>query len=340
MPSPFPNLPPDRRGAVHRLHVHADCLVGNPWGDPADREILVYTPPGYEAGGAFPAILVLPGFAGTGEDALGRSMLDPSLPTRIDQLIAAGCPPFLAVLPDVMTSIGGSQYLDSPGIGRYQTFLADVVRPAVDAAFRTTGRWGATGRSSGAFGAFHLAVRAPATFRAIAWHAGDAGFDLCYLEDIPKAIRGVLAAGGVGPFLDSFWGRRRVGGDDFAALNVLAMCCAYSPDPSRRPLPAHLCFDPVTGAVDFDVLRSWQVHDPVVVARDPAAQAALRSLDLLYLDAGAHDEYLLHLGARRLVAELTRGGVPHIYDEFPGGHRGTAWRYELSLPKLARALTG
>lgn len=337
MPVPFANLPPDRRGRIDRLFLHAPCLDGNPWGDPSTREVLVWSPPG--AHDALPNVLILPGFAGTLEGPLGSGLLDVSLPARLDALIDAGCAPVRAVIPDVMTSVGGSQFLDSPGIGNYQTFLVDTVMPGVEAAFPSTGAWGAVGRSSGAFGAFHLALRAPEKVRAVAWHAGDCAFDLCYLEDLPKAVRGVLAAGGVDAFLQGFWSRRTVGGDAFAALNILAMSCAYDPDPARSPLPARLPFDPATGAVDFAALQRWSVFDPVTMVRSPAVCEALRGLDLFFLDAGSQDEYLLHLGARRLVAGLIAGSVPHTYEEFPGGHRGTAWRYDVSLPQVAAALT-
>lgn len=336
---PFPALPPERRGHVHTLRVHAACLADNPWGDPCDRDVLVHVPAGDHD--RLPAVMVLPGFAGTHDAVLGGGLLEPSFPNRLDRLFADGCPPFLTVFPDLMTSVGGSQFVDSPGIGRYLDALVHVVRPAVDSHFETTLRWGATGRSSGALGALHFALAAPQHVRAVAWHAGDCGFDLCYLGDIGPAIRGLQAAGGVEAFLNGFWTRRRVDGDAFAALNLLAMACAYSPDADRRPLPARLPFDPETGAVDFDVLRAWQRHDPIRrVTDDPSVAQTLRALDLLLLDAGDRDEYLLHLGARRLSAALTAADVRHSYTEFSGGHRGTSWRYDLSLPLLARALHG
>lgn len=337
MSGPFPRPPLRARGAVRRLEVDAPCLVDNPWGDPSRRELIVWTPAGHDEA-KLPTILILPGFAGTLDGSLSGDLLDPGLLHRCDALVADGCLPFRVVLPDTMTSLGGSQFLDSPGIGAYQTFLTDVVRPAVDEAFPTTRRWAATGRSSGAYGALRCALADPDHFRAIAWHAGDCAFDLCYLADLPAAIRGLQAAGGVGPFLETFWNQRRISGDGFAALNILAMSCAYSPDPGRSPLPARLPFDPATGEVDFDVLRSWSAHDPLTLIEAPGAATTLAGLDAFFLDAGDRDEYLLHLGLRRLVARLTTLGVPHTHAEFPGGHRGTSWRYDVSLPVLAAAL--
>lgn len=338
MPSPFPQLPDDQRGTVTRHLVHAPCLEGNPWGDPARRDVFVHTPA--QAVGPLPVVLALPAFAGTGEGLLARGLTDEPLSTRCDRLFAAGCPPFLTVLPDTMTSVGGSQYVDSPGIGAYLSFVVDVVRPFVDAHHATTGRWAVAGRSSGGFGAFNVAARDPDTFRAAAIHAGDAGFDLCYLGDLPKAIAGIQRAGGLDGFLPWFWSQHRPPGDAFAALNVLAMSCAYDPVPDRRPFPARLPFDVDTGAIDFEAFARWRVHDPVVRAADPRVQDALGRLDLLFVDAGDRDEYLLHLGAARLVDALRGAGLAVEHQTFPGGHRGTAFRWDVSLPRLAEVLHG
>lgn len=340
MNGPFPILPADRRGTVRHLVLDAPVLRDNPWGDPSARDLFVHVPRGHEDGPALPVVLVLPGFAGTGEGQLARGLGEPSLPARLDALFDAGCPPFLTVLPDVMTSLGGSQYVDSPAIGAYLTWLVDHVRPFIDAQLLTTGRWAAAGRSSGGLGAFNLAVRDPGTFRAIAMHAADSGFDLGYLGDIPPALRALQRIGGPAHLVEAFWSAHRPGHDLFAAMNLGAMACAYAPQPGVTPWPGQLPFDWETGEIHFDVLQAWRAHDPVVRATDPAAAEALGSLDRLFVDAGTRDEYGLHLGARRLVAALRKQGVSVDHEEFDGGHRGTAYRYDRSLPLLAEALHG
>lgn len=166
------------------------------------------------------------------------------------------------------------------------------------------------------------------------------GFALTYVPDVRAAIRGIHALGGLDGFHERFWALNRPSGDAFAAFNLLAMAAAYAPDPDATPFPARLPFDPDTGAVDLAAFDAWSPHDPLVFTRSEAARAALSDLDLLFVDAGDRDEYGLHLSLRQLVAQLDAHDIAHEHEEHPGGHRGTAWRYEVSLPRLARALHG
>ena len=333
MPSPFPNLPHEQRGVVRVLRHTSEALRSNPWRDPFERDVHVYVPPGYDDARTYPAVLLLAGYAGTGEKFLARGLSEVSIASRIDRLLLEGCPPFIAVLPDVMTTLGGSQYVDSPGLGNYATWLARELPDFVGTHLRI-GRWGVVGKSSGGFGAIHLALEHPGVFEAVACHSGDMGFDRCYLGDLVPAVRAVQAAGGLDRFVQAFWTKHDPSGLDFAALNLLCMACAYSPDPTARPIPARLPVDFVTGRVDFATLESWARWDPLRRNLEP-----LRCVRFLYLDCGDRDEHLLHLGGRELSARLRDLAIPHEWHEFPGGHRGTSHRYDVSLPQLAEALS-
>ena len=339
MPGPFLNLPPGQRGAVVlERHVSA-LLADNPLGDPAERDLYVYLPPGYaESDAPLPALMFLSGFAGTGEKFFSRQLMDPSLASVFDHLIREGCPPFIGVFPDCMTRLGGSQYVDSPVIGAYASHLAREIPVFIEARYRTNQRWGALGHSSGGFGALHLAMNFPGAMHAVASHAGDMGFDLCYLGDIPRAIAGIQAAGGLAAFLARFWENPDPNGDAFAAFNLIAMSAAYATEPSAD-LGSLLPFDPVTGEVHFQVYQRWSAFDPIVQVKAIEKTHALSSLRLLYLDAGSRDEHGLHLGLRRFVSALRAAGLPHQHEEFPGGHRNLTRRYAVSVPRIASALT-
>jgi enterochelin esterase-like enzyme len=340
MIGPFPNPPAFSRGRVDAQCFASRLLHANPWNDPTARDLFVYLPPGYgKSEERYPVVLLLAGFTGNGERMLARGLTELSIAARIDRLLERGCPPFIAVLPDCMTTLGGSQYVDSPALGSYASYLVEEVRRFVDGRYRTTGRWGVAGKSSGGFGALHLAMAFPGVFEAVACHSGDMGFDLCYLEDIAGTVRALRAAGGVRPFLSAFWQKPDLGSDDFHALNILCMACAYASHRVAGNFPARLPVDVETGVVDFAVLESWRVYDPIDRLDSDDARQALRTLRLLHVDCGDRDEHLLHLGARRFVRGLADAGIAHTYEEFPGGHRATTHRYDVSLPRLARVLS-
>jgi hypothetical protein len=125
-------------------------------------------------------------------------------------------------------------------------------------------------------------------------------------------------------------------GSDFDALFFVAAAMAYAPVVDR-PLPhAALPFDPRTGEIVPDVWARFSAHDPVV--RAASAADALRSLALVHLDAGNADEYGAQLAVRKLDEALRAAGAHVTVDEFEGGHRGTSYRYDDSLPRLVRAL--
>ena len=93
---------------------------------------------------------------------------------------------------DCWTSLGGSQFLNSPGTGRYLDYLCDEVVAFVDERYPTLPareHRGIAGKSSGGYGAMVAPMLRPDVFGALASHAGDALFEHCYLPDISHAAR-------------------------------------------------------------------------------------------------------------------------------------------------------
>src|SRR5256885_7273038 len=106
-----------------------------------------------------------------------RSAFRPNVLELVDILFAdEGCPPAIVVFVDAWTSYGGSQFLDSPGVGNYHTYLCDEIVPFVDSEYRTlasAAHRGIAGKSSGGYGAMvtpmlppHLVGGPPAPARA------------------------------------------------------------------------------------------------------------------------------------------------------------------------------
>ncbi|MCB9888204.1 MAG: hypothetical protein H6836_01420 [Planctomycetes bacterium] len=312
------------------------CLAGNPLGDPAERRVYVYLPPGrgeHDCAG-LPALFLLPGFVGRGRGMLADNLFAPAIDDRMNRLIAAGCPPAVLVLVDCSTRLGGSQYLDSPAVGHYQEYLAEELVALVRERLGV-GPLGVAGKSSGGFGALRVVMDRPGTFAAAACHSGDCYFEYGYLPDIPKAAAAIARAGSVNAFLDQLSVGEKKSSEQIITLSMVAMAACYSPQADGG---YQLPFDPNTGAFREDVFARWLEHDPYRRVADHLG--ALRALQLLFIDVGTRDEYHLQLGARLLHRRLGDLEVPHHYEEFDDGHFGTSYRYDTSIPALVRALTG
>ena len=330
-----------KRGDVVIERVESALLRGNRAGDPAERRVPVYLPPSYAESRSrrYPVCYVLTGFSGRGRMLLNDNAWNPALDDRMDALIANGCGEMILVMPDCLTRYGGSQYLNSSATGRYMDHLIEELVPLVDQRYRTlAGRQhrGVTGKSSGGYGALALALMHPETFAAVACHSGDMVFDYCYRGDVPKFCARVQNAGGLTRWFGEFQAALQKKSEDMVALNILAMAAAYSPNPTSQPYGIDLPCDLETGAFRDDVWGRWLAHDPIHLL-DTHAEA-LRSMRLLYLDCGIRDEWNLHLGMRLLAGRLAALGITHEAEEFDDGHMNVQYRYDVSLPRLARAL--
>jgi S-formylglutathione hydrolase FrmB len=327
-------------GTVVRERIASKALAGNPLGDPSERELPVYLPPGYDRERArrYPVVLVLTGFTGFGEMMFRRQPFGESFPQRLDRLIATKkIPPMIVTSPDCFTALGGSQYVDSAATGNYETHVVREIVPFLDANFRTlaTARHrGVAGKSSGGYGALMLAMKHPDVFGALASHSGDAYFDYCYRFDFVKCWTALMKAGGVEQWLAKFRAQPKAKSDDVLVINVVAMAACYSPNP-KAPAGFDLPFDMETGEERADVMARWRKFDPVVACAKYAKN--LKKLRGVFVDCGLKDEFALHAGARILVKRLRELRVkPLVHEEFDDGHMDITYRYDVSLPWLGK----
>ncbi len=271
-----------------------------------------------------------------------RSAFRPTVLELVDGLFAEeGCPPALVVFVDTWTSYGGAQFLDSPGVGNYHTYLCDEVVPFVDAHYRTladAAHRGIAGKSSGGYGAMVTPMLRPDLFRGLATHAGDALFENCYLPDFRETAR-ALRDSYDGSF-DSFWEDFRsrpafAKTTDFPLLNTWAMAACYS---AKEDGSVDLPFEPETGQLRDEVWERWLAWDPVRMVDRHAD--ALRGLRAIYIDSGKRDQFFLDLGADAFRRALERIGVTDIFFElFDATHSAIEYRYPLAVRYLAERLT-
>ena len=128
------------QGRFEEITFDSHVLQNNPLGDPHERPLWIYLPPGYdkEPGRHYPSIYQIQGLTGQLDMWRNRSPFRKNYPELADEMIATGeIPPCIIVWVDCWTSIGGSQFLDSPATGRYHTYLCDEIVPWVDAHYRT-----------------------------------------------------------------------------------------------------------------------------------------------------------------------------------------------------------
>ena len=327
-------------GMVKRMILDSEVLKANPLGDSASRSIDVYVPADHDGRG-LPLLVDLVGFTAGGPAHTNWRSFTENVPEQADRLIASGAmAPSVIAFPDCFTRLGGNQYINSAGIGRWADFLLQEAVPFVERALGCggSGKRGLFGKSSGGYGAIVHALLYPDFWAATACHSGDMGFELLNLPEMPRVLRELAKQkGSIKGWLEAFYAKRKVKDDDIHVLMMLAMCATYDPDPSafmgvRLPVDSETCeFIPERWA-------NWLAWDPLTLVEHH--HDGLRKLKALYIDCGDIDQYNLLYGARRLHRALEQYGVPHVYEEFADDHSGIDYRMDRSLPVLTKALTG
>jgi S-formylglutathione hydrolase FrmB len=322
-------------------------LRGNPLGDPHERPVLVYLPPGYdESDQRYPSIYVAMGYTGHLGMWFNRTPFRQPYPELLDALFATGdVPPAIVVFVDAWTKLGGSQYLDSPGTGQYHSYLCDEIVPWVDGRYRTIAdrdHRAITGKSSGGYAAMVTPLLRPDVFGALATHAGDAAFEVCYQPGFPQTARRLRDQydGSYPKFFADFENRAgRTTGDDLELLEMYGYAAAYSAEPDGTVLLPH----DELGRIIPEIWERWLSRDPVhMVATQTRYAEALGSMRAVWIDAGKQDEYFLDFGAVAFQRAAVRAGVPEerlYFELFEGKHGGIEYRYPLAVGWLSRQLS-
>jgi len=331
------------KGRFDEHTLESRALQGNALGDPHVRPLWVSTPPAYDdSDRRYPSVYAIQGLTGQLDMWRNRSPFRRNFPELADDLFAREeAPPVIVVWVDCWTSLGGSQFLDSPGTGNYLTYLCDEIVPFVDERYRTIAdrdHRGIQGKSSGGYGAMVVPMLRPDLWGGLATHAGDALFEACYLPEFRESVRALRDdyEGSFVTFWKDFRSRPALSKtSDGHLLNNWCMAACYSTDPDGT---VRLPFDTATGELIPEVWERWLALDPVRMA--PEHADTLRSMRAIYIDAGKKDEYFLDLGAEAFRRELEAIGVTDVFFElFEGTHMAIEYRYPLGLAYLAERLS-
>jgi S-formylglutathione hydrolase FrmB len=332
-------------GQLEEHRIVSELLRDNPLGDPHERPLWVYLPPGYDddPDRRYPAVYVIQGYGGHLTMWRNRVPFRQPFPETADAVFArAQAPPALVVYVDAWTSYGGSQFVDSPGTGRYHSYLCDEVVPWVDGRYRTLAEpahRAIMGKSSGGFGAMITPMLRPDLFGALATHAGDALYELSYIPGFAKAVRLLRDYDAdIWRWWEEFRSRVAFTKEaDMVLLEMLGVAACFS---AHEDGSVELPFDPRTGAVRDEAWARWLDWDPVRMV--PRYAGALRSLRAIWIDAGTRDENYLDLGADAFRAALREIGVADEvirFELFDAGHGGIEYRYPLSLAWLCQRIS-
>lgn len=331
-------------GRIDEHVIDSHLLRDNPLGDPHERPLWVYVPPGYddEPDRRYASVYVIQGYTGHLMMLRNRTPFRQPFLETADQVFArAEAPPTIVVYVDAWTAYGGSQFVDSPGTGAYHSYLCDEVVPFVDARYRTVAEprhRAISGKSSGGFGAMITPMLRPDLFGALATHAGDALYESCYLVDFPKAARLLREYDGdIWRWWSDFRSRTAFTKEaDQTLLEIFGVSACFSADADGTP---RLPFDTETGQVVPDLWQRWLDWDPVRMVERHAD--AVRSWRAVWIDAGTRDEYFLDLGAKAFERKVLAAGVAEDrihFELFDAGHGGIDYRYPLALAWLAQRI--
>lgn len=322
--------------------IESAALKNNPLGDPLERPVIAYLPPGYDpqASRRYPVLYCLHGYTGDAAALVSARPWETNVVQWIDRLVASGrMPDAILVIVDGFTRLGGSQYVNSIHNGDYATYVIRDVVGHVDATYRTIAAEGGRavfGKSSGGFGALYLCMQYPGVFAALASHSGDSYFEYAHPRAFPDVQRTLEKHGwDIGGFVSYFEGQHKRQPAEYSTIEMLGYAAAYSPR-SAKAFDLELPFERQTGELDPKVFGRWLEFDPARMCMQKKAELA--RLRLRYLDCGRKDEYGLDIGARVMARRFRELGLEVRHEEFDDDHRNVGYRYEISLPALAGVL--
>jgi S-formylglutathione hydrolase FrmB len=322
-------LPPPVPGAqpvtIEHIKVHSAAIAGNLEGESADRDVIVFLPPGYDQDRSrrYPVVYALHGFFIGAEEWTHEI----HVPQTIEGAFAKGSRPMIVVLPDSKTVYGGSMYSSSATTGDFERFIAHDLVAYMDAHYRTLPdrlSRGLVGHSMGGYGAARIGMKYPEVFGSL-YIMSPCCLSSSTLKPMDAATEKAVSA------LKS--------PADSAALPwyvhpQLAFAAAWSPDPKKPPLYFDLPLD--NGVALPEVLAKWSANEPLVFIDQYIDN--LREYRAIAIDVGDQDP--LRFDAGKLHRILGGYGITNGFTIYRGTHTSAvAYRFQDQvLPFFGRTL--
>ncbi|MNJ96696.1 enterobactin/ferric enterobactin esterase [compost metagenome] len=302
------------------VKIESKALQGNPWKDPFVRQNPILTPERHlkKPQEMLPLVVVLAGFGGNGPKYLGDKGFEKNYVQQLDECVTdRKAPEAFYLFVDAWTFWGGSQFMNSKGMGRYEDYIVKELLPTVFANLPVDQtRVCVTGVSSGGYGALQLASNHPEMFPYVAAQAPDSFFETCYLGDVYTSVPFVVKHKGIQGLISQHKQGKIVSRKDgFPILNAICMSLCYSPKgESDFELPVDL----ETGELRENIWKKWKAHDPVEFLKERKANT--KKWTKSYIEVGTRDNFNLFFGARHIRNILEKNNAACDYTEFDGTH--------------------
>ena len=313
-------------GLYYVFGFTSQALNNNVMEDFPVREILIYTPPGYNTYDhrtRYPVLYLLHGFGGDHNYYRGLY----GLAETMDDLINSGeIEPMIVVMPNASNNLGGGFYTNSPDTlsgypgqsfgGFYQDFICDEVVDSIDANYKTIPFRkfrGIAGHSMGGYGAIKLAMLRNDLFGSASSMSGPLAFNAQF-GDVPNfhgiltLLPAVFAENNFTPGDTAAYYAIMPGTQKLVTNMFFAMAAAFSPhnpdDPDTssahdiftgRQYQVDLPFN-ADGGIDTTVWSLWFAND--ISTMYLSAYSGVFDTTDLYVDAGDQDDFYFNLQSR------------------------------------------
>ena len=226
-------VPPVVEGApkarVETIKFRSAHIAGNLLGTPAEREVIVVLPPGYDRTRQrrYPVVYALHGYS----IGAAQWIKEIHIPQTAEGAFAKGTPEMIIVLPDSKNEHNGAFYSNSVTTGNFEDFIADELIEHIDGRYRTLARpesRGLVGHSMGGYGASRIGIRRAERYGALYLMA-----PCCQSPSGPRGLTGEQVAQ-----LEALPSIEAASKLPFGQRGTLALASAWSPNPAKPPLGA------------------------------------------------------------------------------------------------------
>jgi enterochelin esterase-like enzyme len=305
-------------GTYQRIKVHGAALEGNLSGDPADRDVSIYLPPGYSSGRQrYPVVYMLHGFTDSDDRWFGLKPHFVNVPVSFERAVAAGARNVILVMPNAFTAFHGSFYSSSVTTGDWEQFVARDLVAYVDSHYRTLAAResrGLAGHSMGGYGTLRIAMKYPDVFSAFYVMSA------CCLAATSPAGGAEMAKAEAVRSVDD------VAKADFRTKATWALAAAWSPNPENPPLFVDL--PTKDGVAQPEVVAKWAANAPLAMVDQYVPR--LRQVRLA-IDVGDKDRTITTT-SKQLSERLNTYGIRHGFEVYDGDHvNGVARQLETKV---------